>query len=153
MILPQLAADGRLPVQVTPAGAEISENATVTIAALDTAEDIAVITLTISTDYALRFASGSSFQPCFWTVTQTDDASTTVLYSFVTGSGAYAHTAAPLCINFSAGASGTQEIAVSCTQLRGPLSELSLMLTNSQPVASATPLRLIVGKTVQVLRL
>ena len=123
VILPQLSSDGRLPVQVTPAGAEIEDSATVTVAALNTAEDVAVVTLTASTAYAFRFCSASSFQPCKWTVTQTDDATTTDILTFVTGSGAYSYESSPLCLNVTAGASGTQELAVTVTQLRGPLSD------------------------------
>jgi hypothetical protein len=123
VVLPQLSADGRLPVQVTPAGAEIEATATVTVAALDTEEDVAVITLTASTSYAFRFGTASSFQPCLWSITQTDDASVTSIMKFVTGSGQYNYTASPLCLNVTAGATGVQELAITVTQLRGPLSD------------------------------
>ncbi len=123
MVLPQLSADGRLPVQVTPAGAELEAQATVTVAALDTEEDVAVITLTASTSYSIRFGSAYSFQPCKWTITQTDDVTTTVKYVALSGSGNYGFDINPLCLNVTAGATGTQELAITVEQLRGPLSD------------------------------
>lgn len=124
VILPQLAADGRLPVQVTPAGAELTSSAVDTIVALNTDLSVVTLTLTISTSYALRFATGSSFQPCIWRVEQTDDAAMTDVLHWVTGPGDFNYQAAPLCINVTAGASGTQELSIIVQQIRGPFSDV-----------------------------
>lgn len=120
-----LDADGKLPVSTETPGTCFNQNGTV-ISVKDTDVDVATITgLTISKAHTLVFALGSSTQPVYWKVVQTNDATETTILDFVTGSGQYSFQASDLSLDFTTGASGTQSIRVIGKQMnRGKVSDL-----------------------------
>lgn len=124
-IVPSLTAAGAVPVDTGSAGTKKHDSTEITVAALNTEEAVIDLTaLTISKIHTLQVALGSAFQPCLWRVVQIDDATTTELARFVTGSGDFNFGLDQLgCIDFTTGGSGTQACRLLVTQLRGGLTD------------------------------
>lgn len=121
-VKPQLSATGQLPVTFA-AGTPSSNSAGVTIAALNTEQDVVSIAVAVNDVVEANMAMGSSFQPTLWVLYHNDNAVLNELCRFVTGPGDFAHTANLSNITFTAGATGTQELVLRATQLRGALTD------------------------------
>ena len=124
VILPQLTAAGRVPVDVEPDGIPIDDFGTATPAGLNTDTTVATITLTVDEVYDVKFVTMSSFQDCIWKLKITDDATTTEKEMGATGAGFFSFALTPACFEVTAGSSGTQTIELVAQQLRGPLSDV-----------------------------
>ena len=123
VVLPQLTTDGKLPVSSDAAGVHSESQGTVTpVVAARTL--VATATLTISKTYQLKFLSVASTQTVLWEVEQTDDATDTVRHKLITGSGQYTEQVNAGCLEFEAGASGTQEVKIYGTQVKGSASDM-----------------------------
>lgn len=123
VVLPQLDASGRISVTQAAPGTSLQDSSTATAGALNTPFDVSVITLTATESYVAKTQSSSSFQPTLWKMEQIDDATTTELARWVTGPGDFNYCCTSDCIEFTAGASGTQQLKITATQLRGGLTD------------------------------
>lgn len=124
LIKPQLTATGALPVDTGGvAGTAASDTATVTMAALNTEQDVVSLNIAVNDVINCSMAMGASFQPMLWTLYHDDDGALTALATFVTGPGDFSHTAEMDNINFTAGAVGNQFLKLRATQLRGGLTD------------------------------
>lgn len=124
VVLPQLTDDGKISVTFDDPGVHIDDQATVTPAGLDTKTTVVTLTLTASKEYSLKFLSAANTFTTFWEIEQTDDATTTTEHAFITGPGHYTEQINAGCLKFVAGATGTQELILSGTQLHGPASDM-----------------------------
>lgn len=132
VILPQLDAQGRIPVtpaaQGTPSTDSVSSTGSV-------GADVDVITLVATTTetYSVNTMTGSASQPTLWTLVGIDDVggadTETELARFYTGSGDFTHTlGAGDCLDWTAGASGVQNVVLRGKQIRGPATDLHATL-------------------------
>jgi len=129
VVLPQLDSAGRLPVITEGLGGTRQyASGVATPSALLTDTDVITETLTVSTDYIVGTLTGSSFHSTLWKLIFDDDGSETELARFLTGPGDFNHTIPTDCIQFSAGATGTQELKVVAQQLWGKLSDMHASL-------------------------
>ena len=123
VVLPQLTTDGKLPVSSDAAGVHSEAHGTVTpVVGVRTL--VATAVLTVDKLYALKFLSCSSTQTVLWEIQQTDDASDDVRHKLITGSGDFTEQVNAGCLEFDAGASGTQEIRIYGTQIKGSASDM-----------------------------
>ena len=120
-VFPQLTSDGRIPVSLAATGTLLKTSGTATPGALNTDTDVTAITLTATETYRVEGFAGSGFHPLLWTLIQDDDGTDTELARWVTGPGDFNFQSSINCIEFTAGASGTQELKTVVQQLRGPL--------------------------------
>jgi len=121
-VLPQLSALGQVPVTLA-SGTAKSNSAGVTMAVIDTEQDVVSVAVAVNDVVEANMAMGSAFQPMLWIAYHNDDGSLNELFRFVTGAGDFAHTTELKNIVFTAGATGTQELVLRATQLRGKLTE------------------------------
>lgn len=121
-VKPQLDAAGAVPVSFD-AGTASSNSGEITVAALATEEDVIAITLAVNDVVKASMAMGSGFQPMQWVLYHNDNATLNELARFVTGPGDFSHTANLDNISFTCGATGTQELVLRVTQVRGPLTD------------------------------
>lgn len=119
----QLAASGAVPVAVEPSGTAESASAVVTIAALSTEQDVAVIPLNVNEVIQCSYAMGSMSQPCVWVLYHDDNSTLNELARFFTGPGDFTHSTGLPNIGFTAGSTGTQRLVLRATQLRGALTD------------------------------
>ena len=124
VVLPQLTAAGRVPVDVEPDGIPIDDFGTATPAGLNTDTTVATITLTVDETYDVSWFLISSFHDCIWKLKITDDVTVTEKEIGATGAGFFTHSSTPKCWEVAAGSSGTQTIELVAQQLRGPLSDI-----------------------------
>ena len=122
-VKPQLNASGQMPVTFASSGVPASNSAQVTMAALATEQDVAVITLAVDDVVEANMAMGSAFQDMVWVLYHDDNATLNELARFVTGAGDFSHVSNLSNIVFTAGASGTQRLVLRATQLRGKLTD------------------------------
>ena len=123
VVLPQLTTDGKIPVSSDAAGIHTEAQGTVTpVVAVRTL--VATATLTALKQYSLKFLSVSSTQTVLWEVEQTDDATDAVRHKLITGSGDFTEQVNAGCLEFTGGASGTQEVKVYGTQIKGSASDM-----------------------------
>lgn len=122
LIRPTLNADGTLPVSFA-SGTSSSNSAGVTIAALNTEQDVVSIAVAVNDVVSANMAMGGSFQPMLWILYHNDNASLNELARFVTGPGDFQHSTELDNISFTAGATGTQQLVLRATQLRGALTD------------------------------
>lgn len=122
--LPQLNASGELPVTLA-GGTKKNANGLGTPASLDTDTDIATLTLTVSLMYNVDFFTSSSFWDASCRLEHNDDGTPTVLAQWYTGGRTDNYSAnTGGSIEFTAGASGTQELEIICQQHQGPVSDI-----------------------------
>ncbi|MCP3684545.1 MAG: hypothetical protein GY861_17910 [bacterium] len=121
-VKPQLSAAGQVPVTFA-SGTPASGSASVTMAALSTEQDVVSVAVAVNDVVEANMAMGSAFQPMLWVLYHNDDSTLNELARFVTGPGDFSHSTALSNINFTAGASGTQELVLRATQLRGALTD------------------------------
>ena len=121
-VKPQLNLDGTVPVSFA-SGTSNSASGEVTVAALNTEEDVIAITLANNDVVNASMAMGGSFQPALFILYSDDDGTLAEIARFITGPGDFQHTANLDNIGFTAGATGTQRLVLRVTQLRGPLSD------------------------------
>jgi len=127
-----LTADGRVPVSQDAAGTVIKGFGRHTLTALDAFEDVVTLSLTAGEDYICSEFIVSHPFPCEWKIIHNDDGTPVELASVDTGSGNLAMDVQPKSLNFTAGASGTQELKVQCLQKNGPLSDAKAHLSSIQ---------------------
>lgn len=119
-VKPQLSASGQMPVTFA-SGTPDSASAKVTIAALNTEQDVVAIAVANNDVVTANMAMGSSFMPTEWVLYSDDNGSLTEEARFVTGPGDFTHSTDLENIVFTAGATGTQRLVLRATQLRGKL--------------------------------
>jgi hypothetical protein len=121
-----LASDGGVAVTFASAGTKKRDSATVTPGALNTDTDVSVITLTATETYQVRFFKGSSFQPCEFRLEHDDNGTPDELARVVCqpGDNKFESKGGEDVIEFTAGATGTQELKIIGSQIRGPLSDM-----------------------------
>ena len=118
-----LAASGAVSVTFD-IGTPVRDSDQATPSALNTDTDVAVITLTATEKYQVKVFMGSSFQPTLWKVIHDNDGTDDEIARFVTGPGDFNfQSSQEAAFEFTAGATGTQELKVVASQLRGPLSD------------------------------
>jgi len=110
--------DGRISVTSDIPGTIFEDNQTTT-ATKGTDVDSASLTLTASRVYDEVEIIVSSFKPVLWKLVQIDDATTTTLFSVVTGSGSFDFSKLFKNKQVTAGASGTQTLKITGNQLTG----------------------------------
>lgn len=124
LILPQLNSDGTIPVKSDAPGTPLRDSGVATPGALNTDVSVVTITLTASETYKLKKAGGSSFKSCVWRVEHNNNGTPDELARWVTGAGGYAEITECDCIEFTAGATGTQELKIIAQQTSGKLSDM-----------------------------
>lgn len=123
--MPQLDANGKLPITQDAAGTCKSAHGKVTPGALNNDDVVcSILTLTVSKDHVLQFMSGSAFRDTEFSVVQIDDATETVLHRVLAGAGDYNEAQEPVCVEFTTGATGTQQIELRANQIQGGLSDV-----------------------------
>lgn len=115
----RLNVDNELIISNTPDGTRLSKGDTATITANNTITTIATVTLAASKTYEDIEARGSSTNPTLWTVIKNDNATLTTLDQFITGSGQFSFNMHYVNLEFSSGATGTQQLIIKATQLQG----------------------------------
>lgn len=132
VVLPQLTAAGKLPVDTEGlAGTCKSANGEVA-AGSATAVDVATITLTASKDYHKVEALGSCFRESIFQIVHNDNAVESVVAEFLVGPGQYSFQVSMDCLDIVAGATGTQELKLKAynldklSSLRGSISALEV---------------------------
>jgi hypothetical protein len=103
LIRPTLNAMGELPVALSGGGTANSASAEITVAALNTEEDVVVITLANNDVVSASMAMGGAFRSCVFVLYHDDNATLNELARFVVGAGDFQHTANLLNISFTAG--------------------------------------------------
>jgi hypothetical protein len=121
-VKPQLSASGQVPVTFA-AGTPSSASANVTIAALNTEEDVVALPLANNDVVEASMAMGSSFMATEFKLYHDDNGVLTKLAEFIVGAGDFSHVANLDNISFTCGATGTQRMVLRATQLRGKLTE------------------------------
>jgi len=124
LVLPQLNSDGTIPVKDAAPGTPARDSGSATPGALNTDTDVVTITLTASSKYKLKKAGASSFKSCLWRIEHNNDGTPDELARFVTGAGQYGDITECDCIEFTAGATGTQELKIIGVQKWGKLSDM-----------------------------
>lgn len=124
VILPQLNSDGTIPVKSDAPGTPIRDSGSATPGALLTDTDVVTITLTANETYQLKKAGGSSFKSVVWRIEHNNNGTPDELARFVTGAGQYGQISECDCIEFTAGATGTQELKIIGQQVSGKLSDM-----------------------------
>ena len=122
LVRPQLNADGTIGVSFA-SGTPNSNSASVTMAALNTEQDVVAITVAVNDVVNANMAMGGSFQPTVWVLYHDDNSTLNELARFVTGPGDFQHSTELDNISFTAGATGTQRLVLRATQLRGKLTD------------------------------
>ena len=124
--LPSLNGAGQLPVTLGSSGTPRRGAGSATPVALNTDFDVLVVALpTLSKLHTLQYARADSFKPGVYRVEHNNNGTPDVLARFVVGSGDYDGVVANCeCIQFTTGASGTQELKIVGQQLRGGLSDV-----------------------------
>ena len=123
VVLPQLDSDGKLPVSSAAPGTTIRDSGTATPAAVVTDTDDITITLTANESYKLCSFGVSSAQPSVWRIEHNNNGTPDELARVFTGPGDFNYSDAPQGCEFTAGATGTQELKIIMQQLRGPVSD------------------------------
>jgi len=117
VILPALTADGKIPVDTeSAAGTIIRGNATVAGTG-GVASDVVVLTLTVNEVYNMADYMGAASRIAKWEIVLDDNGSETVLDTFITGPGQFSFSKNPKNLEFSAGATGTQQLILRGTAL------------------------------------
>jgi hypothetical protein len=122
LVRPQLNADGTVPVSFASGTAQ-SASSVATIAALSTEQDVVSIAVANNDVVEANMAMGSAFQPMLFVLYHDDNGSLNELARFVVGPGDFSHTANLNNISFTAGATGTQQLILRATQIRGALTD------------------------------
>lgn len=123
VVLPQLTTDGKLPVSSDAAGVH-SENQGTVEAVVNVRTLVTTAALIPTKKYGLKFLSCASTQTVVWEVQQTNDASDNVRHVLITGAGDFTEQVNAGCLEFTAGASGTQEVRIYGTQIKGSASNM-----------------------------
>lgn len=116
LVLPQLTADGKVPVSTEPPGVtkyNRGENA----GSLTTVT-IATVTLVASKKYKNIEFLGSCFRDTLFQVIQLDDAAETVLAEFLVGPGQYTFGKELNMVEITAGATGTQSLLLKAINIQ-----------------------------------
>lgn len=96
---------------------------------LNTATDVCTITLAVATVYEMPdFISSTTFHT-LWELVWLDDATDTILSSWITGPGGYHFGKRMEDITFTSGATGTQTLRLRGTQTQGQASSMHGTLT------------------------
>jgi hypothetical protein len=111
LVLPQLTADGKLPVSQDAAGTclkAFGKNATGSL----TEVALATITLTASAAYTKIASTVSCTRTAVYRLVHNNDGAEVELAVQVVGAGQFSHDFQQDCLEFTAGATGTQELKI-----------------------------------------
>lgn len=133
VVLPQLTADGKLPVDTEATNANCLNDAGEDAAGSASLVEIASITLVASKDVFNIGFMGSCLREALFQIVQVNDATETVLGEFIVGPGMYTHSDQLHCLEFSAGATGTQALKLKAKNF-DKLSSLRGTITCEQAV-------------------
>jgi hypothetical protein len=119
VVLPQLTAEGQLPVSLDTAGVILRERGTVSDLATNTPETVtgASLTLVASATYVEISFQVSCRRACLFQIVQLDDAAETILYDALVDAGQYTFKGGLDVDEIIAGATGTQSLFVRATTL------------------------------------
>lgn len=124
LVYPQLTASGALPVDSGGvAGTAQSASAAVTIAVINTEQDVVAITLGNSESITASMAMGGASQPTVFVLYHDDNSSLTEIARFIVGPGDVQHSTCMDNITFTTGAAGVQRMVLRATQTRGALTD------------------------------
>jgi len=125
LALPKLTANGAVPVDPGAANQKLFNGATIT-AVINSATDVAKITLDISQTYGCIGVTFSNTFTTLWELVQDNDGVKTVKDSWITGPGQYTVTIKEALADLEviSGASGVQELIIRGTQKFGVASDL-----------------------------
>lgn len=134
VVLPQLDSQGRLPVSEDGAGTCITGRGIATPAGSGpgNAEDLVTLTLTASKLYKDIEWVVSCFRDAVYQIIHLDDVTETIKAEVIVGAGDYTDSGILKCLEFTAGASGTQSLILraynlnAVSDVRGTLSVLEL---------------------------
>jgi hypothetical protein len=118
-----LNADGELIVSNDSLGVKKFDYAKVAPAAINTLTTIVDLTLTADAVYEDIFIRVSATHASMWELVQVDDATLTVLDSFVTGPGQFTFKCPYNHMEITAGSTGTQALRIRATQLQGSVTD------------------------------
>jgi len=128
VILPQLNSLGQLPVTLDATTTADNLYATGLHAGSTSLQILATITLTASAKYTDIEMLVSSFQDSEFTVVWNNNGTPTTLMQALVGSGQYTFKD-KMSIDFTAGATGTQELLLKAKNMRNPVSQLTGTIT------------------------
>lgn len=119
-----LNASSQVPVSFDAGTVQAPQTAVVTVTALDTDTDVVTATLSTSSSYKVNWFEASNNRPSRWELVQNDNASETTLANGWTNSGDYKWNSEGSCIQFTTGATGTQELIIRGQQDSGGFSDM-----------------------------
>jgi hypothetical protein len=115
LVLPTLTADGKLPVSLDSAGACVRASGKNTGSLSRVA--VATITLTANEIYTSVEANAACTRTTLFEIIHNNNASEVELGWIIVGGGQFTHNFQEHCLEFTAGATGTQELIVYGTNL------------------------------------
>lgn len=118
LVHPQLTPEGKLPVDFEGAGVAKSATSDGEIPGALTLTDICEVSLNTSKTYGKIHANGSCFKEAIFYLVQVNDATETILSSFIVGPGQYSFHADLKATEFTSGATGTQKIVLKARNLQ-----------------------------------
>jgi hypothetical protein len=110
VILPQLDSSGRIPVTTQAAGAKLYADAQDVAGSTASFQDVATITLAVDTEYNNVEAHGFATRMTIYQIASNDDGTPDVLAQFMVGAGQYYARWDANNLEFTTGATGTQEL-------------------------------------------
>lgn len=119
-----LNSDGAVIVSPDEEGTIIEDEATVS-ASVGSDTDVVTLTLTASEDYKKIDVVASCTFLTLWKILQVDDVTETDLVKFITGPGSFSFEKLFEHLEFTAGATGSQELKLIGKQIYGPASDLN----------------------------
>lgn len=117
VVLPALTADGKLPVDTAAVAGTVIRDVNTAAGVGGVANDVITLTLTTNEVYNMADFMGASSRIAKWEVVLNDNATETVLDTFITGPGQFTFAEEPKNLEFTAGATGTQELILRGTAL------------------------------------
>lgn len=115
LVLPTLTADGKLPVSLDAAGTCVKASGKNTGSLSRVA--VATITLTANESYANIEANAACTRTTLYEIIHNNNGSEVELGWILVGGGQFTHNFKEACLEFTAGATGTQELIVYGTNL------------------------------------
>jgi hypothetical protein len=117
VVLPALTASGKIPVDSEAAAGTIIRDVSTASGTGGVATDVVTLTLTTSEEYNMADYMGASSRIAKWEIVLDDNGSESVLDTFITGPGQFTFSEEPKNLEFTAGATGTQQLILRGTAL------------------------------------
>jgi hypothetical protein len=118
-----LDASGKLPVSQDDPGTVLQDLGGSATGIVGLAVNVAQINLTVNEEYICSLGVASATKAVKWTLEHLDDATVNILETKISGPGDF-NVKFELKSEFTAGASGTQQLRIRGEQLRGPATDL-----------------------------